>query len=196
VPEVLQQPVPPPRLYKKILFTEAEVDARIAEMAVEITRVYKGTDTLFVSLLNGAQPFTAKLMRAIQRHDPYFHPNVQSMIVSRYGTSRDGGEPRLVTDLPPDYRVLTGRHVVLLDDLVDGGGTTDFTERHLYDYGAWTVERIVLVKKRKVPPIEAKIALYGFEAPDVWLTGMGMDNVRLGPEANRWAGWIAIANTD
>lgn len=183
-------------MYKEILYTEEEVDARIAEMAVDITRIYKGTDTLFVSLLNGAQPFTAKLMRAIQQHDPYFHPNVQSMIVSRYGSSRDGSEPRLVTDLPPDYRVLTGRHVVLLDDLVDGGGTTDFTERHLYRYGAQIVERIVLVRKLKVPPVEAKIAMYGFEAPDVWLTGMGMDNTRLAPEANRWAGWIAIANAD
>jgi len=78
----------------------------------------KATDTLFVALLNGALPLTAKLMRAIQRHDPHFHPNVQSMIVSRYGSSREPGKPHLVTDLPPDYRVLTGRHVVLLDDLV------------------------------------------------------------------------------
>jgi hypoxanthine phosphoribosyltransferase len=165
-------------------------------MAVDITRNYKGTDSLFVSLLNGALPFTAKLMRAIQRHDPHFHPNVQSMIVSRYGSSREPGQPHLVTDLPPDYRVLTKRHVVLLDDLVDGGGTTDFTERHLYGYGAETVERIVLVKKLKKPPVNCSIAMYGFEAPDLWLTGMGMDNAHLAPEANRWAGWIAIANTD
>lgn len=196
MPEVRDPGMPQAPLYKQILYTEAEVDARIGEMAVDITRIYKGRDTLFVSLLNGAQPFTAKLMRAIQHHDPYFHPNVQSMIVSRYGASRDGGKPRLVTDLPPDYRDLRNRHVVLLDDLVDGGGTTDFTERHLYGYGAETVERIVLVKKIKRPPIEAKIAMYGFEAPDVWLTGMGMDNVRIAPEANRWAGWIAVANTD
>ncbi|MGO8724679.1 MAG: phosphoribosyltransferase [Acidimicrobiales bacterium] len=189
-----EEGVPQAPLYKEILYTEAEVDARIAAMAVDITRIYKGRDTLFVSLLNGAQPFTAKLMRAIQHHDPYFHPNVQSMIVSRYGSRRHGGEPRLVTDLPPGYRALGKRHVVLLDDLVDGGGTTDFTERHLYGYGAETVERIVLVKKLKQPPIEANIAMYGFEAPDVWLTGMGMDNVGIAPEANRWAGWIAIAN--
>lgn len=184
------------RLYKELLYSESEVDARIAEMAVDITQSHKGTETLFVSLLNGALPFTAKLMRAIQLHDPHFHPNVQSMIVSRYGSGREPGKPRLVTDLPPEYRVLTGRHVILLDDLVDEGGTTDFTECHLYGYGAETVERVVLVKKLKKPPIEAKVAMYGFEAPDVWLTGMGMDNVRIGPEANRWAGWIAIADTD
>ena len=56
-------------LYKEILYTEAEVDARIAAMAVDITRSYKGTDTLFVALLNGALPFTAKLMCASrERH--------------------------------------------------------------------------------------------------------------------------------
>ena len=77
-------------LYKEILYTEAEVDARITAMAVDITRGYKGRDTLFVALLNGALPFTAKLMRAIQHHDPHFHPNVQSMIVSRYGSSTRG----------------------------------------------------------------------------------------------------------
>ncbi|MFZ2059198.1 MAG: phosphoribosyltransferase family protein [Acidimicrobiales bacterium] len=196
VPEVQEPGVTQISLYKEILYTESEVDARIAAMAVDITRNYKGTDTLFVALLNGALPFTAKLMRAIQHHDPHFHPNVQSMIVSRYGSSREPGKPHLVTDLPPDYRVLTGRHVVLLDDLVDGGGTTDLTERHLQGYGAEKVERIVLVKKLKKPPVKCSLAMYGFEAPDLWLTGMGMDNAHLAPEANRWAGWIAIANPD
>ena len=76
------------------------------------------------------------------------------------------------------------------------GGTTDFTEEHLYGYGAGKVERIVLVKKIKDPPVERNIAMFGFEAPDVWLTGMGMDNTRIAPEANRWAGWIAIAHVD
>ena len=108
-------------LYEKILFTEAEVDARIAEMAKEIVAAYDPATTIFVSLLNGAQPFTAKLMSAIWHQDPYFHPNVQSMIVSRYGPNREPGQTRVVTDLPPSYRDLTGRNVILLDDLVDGG---------------------------------------------------------------------------
>src|SRR5260221_14024014 len=110
-------------------------------MAAAITKRYKNTNTLFVSLLNGAGPFTAKLMGLIQQHDPYFHPNVQAMIVSRYGPSRQAGKPRLITDLPPEYRDLTGRNVVLLDDLVDDGDTTAFTEQHLYGYDAKEIER-------------------------------------------------------
>lgn len=182
-------------LYKELLFTEADVDARIAELAAEITERYDPVTTIFVSLLNGAQPFTAKLMFAIQAHRPYYHPNVQSLIVSRYGVNRDPGQLRLVTDLPPAYRDLTGYRVVVLDDLIDGGETLAYARDHLLGYGATSVEYVVLVRKQKGQPVPPALAMYGFEAPDRWLTGMGMDDTRLGREANRWAGWIAIANT-
>jgi hypoxanthine phosphoribosyltransferase len=182
------------RLYKELLFTEAEVDARIAEMAAEITERYDPSITIFVSLLNGAQPFTAKLMYAIQAHRPDYHPNVQSMIVSRYGINREPGQLRLVTDLPSEYRDLNGYHVVVLDDLIDGGETLAFAREHLLGYGATGVEYVVLVRKQKDRPVPSALAMYGFETPDRWLTGMGMDDTRLGREANRWAGWIAIAN--
>ena len=181
-------------LYKELLFTESQVDARIQEMAIEITRSYNSAETLFVSLLNGAQPFTAKLMYAIQMHNPYFHPNVQSMIISRYGPNREPGLVRVVTDLPPEYRNLTGRHIVLIDDLIDAGGTLEFARQHLLSYGATQVDSVVLVKKIKTSATTGGVAMFGFEAPDAWITGMGMDDERLGQEANRWAGWIAVAN--
>lgn len=183
-------------LYEKILFTEAEVDTRITEMATTIVKSYDPSTTVFVSLLNGAQPFTAKLMVAISRQDPTFHPNVQSMIVSRYGVNREPGETRVVTDLPPSYRELSGKNAVLLDDLIDGGGTLEFAANHLRGYGAITVDKIVLVKKRKQTTAPDNITMYGFETDDTWLTGMGMDDSRLAVEGNRWAGWIAIAKKE
>lgn len=186
--------VPSSEHYKQLLYTPAEVDARIAEMAAEITARHDPATTLFVSLLNGAQPFTAKLMFAIQVHRPDYHPNVQSMIVSRYGVNREPGPLRLVTDLPPEYRNLTSYHVVVLDDLIDGGETLAYAREHLLGYGATDVEYVVLVRKQKNQPVPQALAIYGFETPDRWLTGMGMDDSRLGQEANRWAGWIAIAN--
>ncbi len=185
-----------PVLYKEMLFTTAEVEARISEMAAEIIKKYDSATTIFVSLLNGAQPFSSKLMFAIATLDPNFHPNVQSMIVSRYGPSREPGPLRLVTDIPPSYRDLSGYNVVLLDDLIDAGDTLGFAKEHLLSYGAQHVESIVLVKKMKVPTPtnDGDVVMHGFEAPDAWLTGMGMDDERLGSEGNRWAGWIAIAN--
>jgi hypoxanthine-guanine phosphoribosyltransferase len=135
-------------------------------------------------------------MHAIQAEDPYFHPNVQSMIVSRYGLNREPGMLRLVTDLPPDYRELMEFDIILLDDLIDEGDTLEFAKAHLQSYGAKRVDSVVLVKKIKDPIVQGGISMYGFEAPDVWLTGMGMDDDRIRREGNRWASWIAIANTD
>ena len=58
------------------------------------------------------------------------------MIVSRYGINREPGPLRLVTNLPPEYRDLTGFHVIVLDDLIDGGETLAFAHDHLLGYGA------------------------------------------------------------
>ena len=186
-----------PAHYKAILYSEEQVCERIDEMAAEVIARYRGTRTIFVSLLNGAQPFTAKLMFAIQRLDPTFHPNVQSIILSHYGPHREPGPMRVVTDLPPEYRDLTGMRAVVLDDLVDRGGTLRYAAEHLRAYGAESVESIVLVRKRKDPPVHSNVVMVGFDdLPDVWLTGMGMDDQAAAPEANRWAAWIAIANAD
>lgn len=184
-----------PALYKELLYSAEQVNARVDEMAKDIIASYDTESTVFVSLLNGAQPFSSKLMQSIQSQNPYFHPNVQSMIVSRYGRSREPGPLQLITDLPPSYRDLTGKHVVLLDDLIDEGDTLKYAEKHLLGYGAERVDNVVLVKKTKDPSVESHVAMFGFEAPDVWLTGMGMDDERLGAEGNRWAGWIAVANS-
>jgi hypoxanthine phosphoribosyltransferase len=185
-----------PANYQEILFSVEEVSQRIDELAAEVIARYRGTKTIFVSLLNGAQPFTAKLMFAIQWLDPNFHPDVQSMIISHYGPNREPGEMRLVTDLPPEYRDLTGLRAVVLDDLIDRGKTLAYAAEHLCACGAESVESIVLVRKLKDPPIDSNVVLVGFDdVPDVWLTGMGMDDHSIAPEANRWAAWIAIANS-
>lgn len=186
-----------PGNYKELLYSEEQVSERIDEMAADVIARYRGTRTIFVSLLNGAQPFTAMLMFAIQRLDPTFHPNVQSFIISHYGPNREPGPMRVVTDLPPEYRDLAGVHAVVLDDLVDRGATLHYAAEHLRAYGAESVESIVLVRKRKDPPINSNVVLVGFDdLPDVWLTGMGMDDQAIALEANRWAAWIAIANAD
>lgn len=186
-----------PAHFKEILYSEEQVNRRIGELAAEVIARYRDTNIIFVSLLNGAQPFTAKLMFAIQRLDPNFHPNVQSMIISHYGPNREPGLMRLVTDLPPEYRDLTGMHAVVLDDLIDRGSTLQHAADHLRACGAERVESIVLVRKRKDPPVSSNVVMVGFDdLPNVWLTGMGMDDQRTAPNANRWAGWIAIANAD
>lgn len=185
------------QLYKELLFTEDQVDARIDDMAAEIIERYKGERVIFVSLLNGAQPFASKLMFAICGHDSEFHPNLQSMIISRYGPNREPGQMRLVTDLPPEYHDLTGYTAVVLDDLLDQGETLRYADQHLRGRGAANVESIVLARKvadeHESVDVD-NLVMVGFDnLPRDWLTGMGLDDTRIAPEANRWAGWIAIA---
>ncbi|HET9098694.1 MAG TPA: hypothetical protein VFN51_03700, partial [Candidatus Saccharimonadales bacterium] len=93
----------------KILYTQDQIEDRIADMAQEIVAKYDPKTTVFVSLLNGAVPFTFLLMQAILRLKPEFHPNVQHMYVSRYGDNREAGKLKVIDDLPPDYRDLHGR---------------------------------------------------------------------------------------
>lgn len=182
--------------HKEILYSEDEVIARIDEMAADIIERYKNTDPLFVCILHGAIPFTNGLMMSIARQDPSFTPNLKTMVVSHYGPNREPGQMRVVTPLPhEDEAALPGKTAIILDDLIDRGDTIDFTKQYLEDHGAAKVEAIVLVKKMVDPPTETEIAMYGFEAPDEWLIGMGMDDSSVRPEANRWAGWIAIANS-
>jgi len=177
-----------------ILYSESQVAARIKEMAEQIAEAYDPHNTLFVSLLNGGAPFTFQLVRAIQDKQPDFHPNVQYMMVSRYGAHREPGELQIITDLPPAYRDLSGRNVILLDDLLDQGGTLAFTKQHLLDYGAEMVDCVVLVKKRRQPAVDFELAMFGFEAPDEWIIGMGMDDSSQRPEVHRWTPWIGTAD--
>ena len=181
-------------LYKQILFTQQEIEQRIQAMAETIVKTYDSKQTLFVCILNGALPFSVKLMEAISAYNPEYQPNLQTIYISRYGANRSSGETHIVHDLSPEYHDLRGKHVVLLDDLVDEGGTLTFLEGHMKHYGAEKVDAVVLIKKQKPYPPPPIVTDFGFTAPDKWLTGMGMDDTRLGIEANRWAPWIAIAN--
>lgn len=115
------------------------------------------------------------------------------MAVSRYGSKLTGEQPRVVLDLSPTTD-LTNRPIILLDDMVDKGVTLDFTRRYLELCGAEEVHTAVLVQRETEDRIvSADYCCFHVES-DAWLTGMGLDDARITKEANRWAGYIAIAN--
>jgi hypoxanthine phosphoribosyltransferase len=190
-----------PQLYERILFTEEEVSARIEAMAAEVINRYLPEDTtsnkpLFVCLLRGGAPFSMRLMSAIARQAPHFHPELDYMTVRTYGDGRNAKQPELVMDLSPHTEV-AGRPIVVLDDLLDTGRTAGFVTDSLRERGAGPIELCVLVQKDKANREQTfdGVIHYGFVTPDVWLTGMGMNDTReaLGHEGNRWAGYIAVA---
>ena len=179
--------------YKQILFTKDQIVNKVHEMASNIVRTYDSKRTVFICILNGGLPFSVMLMQAIESIDPSYNPNLQTIYVSRYAEQRMAGEIQVINDLTKKYKNLTGKDIIILDDLMDEGGTIEFLQKHVSGYGAESVHAYVLVKKDKKATTNNNVT-YGFNAPDKWLTGMGMDDARLGVEANRWAPWIALAN--
>lgn len=189
----------PGRSYGEILVPELQVTARINAMASSLIQLFSGTDPLFVTLLNGGAPFSMRLMAAIARQDPNFHPQQEFMTVSFYGEDRTAATaPKVVMDLPPRYSQdfgLEGRKVLMVDDLLDRGYTAAFVDEHLRKLGAVDVSLVALGRKMIEPDLVNydPPLLHGFDLPDVWLTGMGMDDEDVCLEANRHAGWIATA---
>lgn len=178
----------------KILYTADQVQQRIEEMAQEIITRFSDDKPLFVCLLKGAVPFTSQLMSAITRLEPAFHPEVIYIHTSAYGANRTASEPTVFGSI--EASDVTGRDIVVLDDCLDKGITSMETKRRLLEHGATTVHLVVLANKDVVrdgidPPL-----ISGFVTPNVWLTGMGMDDADDAPEAQRWAGYIGDVSSN
>lgn len=180
------------------LFSKEVVTARIDELAEEVLLRYADKNPVFVCFLKGGLPFTINLMQVVntraEERDLVFHPEVDYMVISTYGTGTKAKEPRIVTDLA-DRTVVRDRLVVMLDDVLDTGTTMRFAEDHFMALGANGVESIALVQKTgQDRTLYSEATLYGFDSPsDQWLIGMGMngDPRHPEPEAGRWLGYIA-----
>jgi hypoxanthine phosphoribosyltransferase len=170
---------------RTVLATEEQVNARIDELAHTIINDFIGKEPIFVALLRGAAPFASKLMLSIAQQDPDFHPELDYMMVSTYGSGHEAGEPHIVTDLSPQTTV-SGRPVIIVDDVLDKGITAHFVAAHLRARGAKDIRLAVLADKKTKRTHEIKADYYGFVVEDAWLVGMGMDDAASGKEHCRW----------
>lgn len=166
------------------LATSEAIDQAIDTIAIKILDQYNETP-LFVALLRGAAPFASKLMFAIARKAPNFHPELDYMMVSTYGSGQTAGEPRIVTDLAPDT-ITKDREIIILDDVLDKGITANFVFNHLKSRGAASVKLAVLAVKTTNRRYQITPEYAGFSFDDVWLSGMGMDDGHTAKEADRW----------
>lgn len=169
--------------YNKLASSD-EVDQSITEIAQQILHDHEETP-LFVALLRGAAPFSAKLMTEIVKQSPDYHPELDYMMVSTYGAGQHAGEPHIVTDLAPSTAV-NSRTVIIIDDVLDKGITANFVSAHLHARGAANVQLAVLCDKKvtRQKPVEADYK--GFTFDDKWLVGMGMDDAGAVHEGYRW----------
>ncbi len=153
----------------EVLITEAQVRAKVAEMAADLSRDYAGRDLTLVSVLKGSLPFMADLMRAIS-----IPVQIDLMEVSSYGgtSTETSGLVRILKDLSSSVE---GRDVLIVEDIIDTGLTLNYLQRYLRGKNPASLRICALLDKpaRRLAPIE--IDYRGFTIPDRFVVGYGLD---------------------
>ncbi|MCA1708280.1 MAG: hypoxanthine phosphoribosyltransferase [Actinobacteria bacterium] len=152
----------------RILISQEEIHDKIATLAKQVTEDYRGRDLLLVGVLKGAFVFMSDLAREI--HLPI---EFDFMAVSSYGSStKSSGVVRILKDL--DYEI-TGRHVLLVEDIIDSGLTISYLLRYLEARGPASLEICSLFWKKGEQAVPLDVKYPGFEIPPVFVVGYGLD---------------------
>ncbi len=153
---------------------EADLMARVDALAGALAPRLEGQWTI-VGVLIGAVPFVTDLMKALARRD--CHPVADFIWLESYRDERESsGRVVVRADIS---RPVTGRHVLLVDDVFDTGRTLDFAKAHLLAKGAAEVVTCALARKPWAPRGEGDVDYCAFEAPGRYLVGYGMDDAGL-----------------
>jgi hypoxanthine phosphoribosyltransferase len=153
---------------QEVLITEDEIQDKISELGKQVTEDYRGRDLLLVGVLKGAFVFMADLARDIGLPLEF-----DFMAVSSYGSStKSSGVVRILKDL--DYEI-TGRHVLLVEDIIDSGLTISYLLRYLEARGPASLEICSLFWKRGEQAVPLEVKYPGFEIPPVFVVGYGLD---------------------
>jgi hypoxanthine phosphoribosyltransferase len=160
--------MPVPRI-GDILFSQDQIRARLSELAADIDAEYDGRDLVLLGVLKGAMMVMADLARMLA-HD---RVEIDWVTVSSYGDSTtSSGVIRMLKE--PDLD-LTGRNVLVVDDITDSGLTLSWLVAHLGSRGAASVEVLSLLRKPEMVKVEVPIRYLGFDIPPDFVAGYGMD---------------------
>ena len=153
---------------QEILFSEEQLKARVAEIARQIETDYAGKEIMLISVLRGSFILMADLCRAIQ-----LPCTLDFMSVSSYGKSTtSSGQVQITKDLSED---ITGRHVIVVEDILDSGNTLSYLLKILENRHPASIRLCTLLDKpeRRVKPVEVHYT--GFTIPDAFVVGYGLD---------------------
>ncbi|EAB6718189.1 hypoxanthine phosphoribosyltransferase [Escherichia coli] len=153
----------------EVLFSASAIARRNLELAKEIA-AHDYEDLLVISVLKGSFIFAADLIRAM--HDVGLEPEVEFIFISSYGAGTTSGEVRVLRDIDNDVK---GRDVLLIDDILESGKTLDYTRKLMLERGAKSCSIAVLLDKRMRRKIELDADYVGFDCPDHFVVGYGMD---------------------
>ena len=153
---------------ERVIVTEEELQARIKELAAQVNEDYEGKDLLLVGVLKGAVMAVADLSRALQRHI-----DMDWMAVSSYGSgTKSSGVVRILKDLDRD---ITGRNVLIVEDIVDSGLTLSWLKANLESRGVGSVEILSILRKPEAAKVEVNVKYVGFDIPKDFVVGYGLD---------------------
>lgn len=153
---------------ERVLITEDQIQAKLAELAEEIAQEYAGKDLLLVGVLKGAVMVMADLMRALPMTAP-----VDWMAVSSYGSgTKSSGVVRILKDLDAD---ISGKHVLIVEDIVDSGLTLSWIKANLESRKPASVEIVTLLRKPEAAKVEVDVKWVGFDIPNEFVVGYGLD---------------------
>jgi hypoxanthine phosphoribosyltransferase len=156
------------RAVLEVLIDEDALQSRIAELGEEVSADYAGRDLLLIGVLKGAVFFMADLMRHLT-----VPCEIDFMAVSSYGASTDSsGVVRILKDLDIN---IEGRHVLVVEDIIDSGLTLSYLMRNLESREPATLEVCALMTKPERREIDLPVRYVGFEIPNRFVIGYGLD---------------------
>lgn len=156
------------RIFGRPIVTQEEMRTRIKELGKQIAADYAGRDFVLIGVLKGAYAFYADLARAIR-----IPMRVDFLVVTSYGSAaKTSGKVKIVTELTEDIR---GKDVLLVEDIVDSGLTANFMLKTLAKKKPRSIKICTLLSKPKRRTVDVTIDYVGFEIPDRYVVGYGLD---------------------
>lgn len=153
---------------QEVLFSEQQLADKVAELGARISVDYEGKNPLVVSVLKGSYVFMADLTRKIT-----IPCNVDFMAVSSYGEgTKTTGEVQIIKDIGSK---IDGRHLIIVEDILDSGVTLSFLMKILKARGAASIRLCTLLSKPERRKVDVPVDYLGFEIPDAFVVGYGLD---------------------
>ena len=153
---------------QEVLLTEQMLKDKVAELGAAITRDYADKEIFAIGILRGAVVFMADLIRAIERP-----VQIDFMAVSSYGMQADSsGIVRILKDLDSS---ITGKHVLIIEDIIDSGQTLSYLIKNLTERKPASIQLCTLMNKPERRKVDLPVKYVGFEIPNEFVVGYGLE---------------------
>ncbi|WP_020403614.1 hypoxanthine phosphoribosyltransferase [Gracilimonas tropica] len=157
----------------KLFITKEQIDERMKQLGVQLNRDFEGKKPIFIGILNGAFIFLADIMRHVT-----IPCEVDFMKLSSYGDEKvSSGQ---VTELKHIDAKIEDRHVILVEDIVDTGLSMNYMVKRMHENNPASVSVCTLLHKKVATKYEVQLDYVGFEIPDAFVLGYGLDYAQEG----------------